>query len=68
MGDKGDGLALLMEALEQAHDLVGSTGVEVTGGFVCEHDDGVVDQGAGDGHTLLLTARELVGHVVHAVL
>ena len=29
--------------------------------------DGVVDQGAGDGHALALAARQLVRLVVHAV-
>ena len=56
MRHKGDGLTLLVQALEEAHDFIRSAGVKVTRGFVGEHDDRVVHQGAGDGHTLLLTA------------
>ena len=43
-------------------------GVEVAGGFVGEDDGGLVDEGAGDGDALALTAGELVGLVVHAGL
>ena len=37
------------------------------GGLVGEHDLGLVDEGAGDGHALLLAARELVRRVVGAL-
>ena len=59
MGDEGDGLALFVETLEQAHDLVRGAGVKVSGGFVGQYDDGVVNQGTGDGHTLLLSSGVL---------
>ena len=37
--------------------------VEVSGGFVGQHQRGVERQGAGDGHTLLLTAAQVVRFV-----
>jgi hypothetical protein len=43
-------------------------GIEVASWLVGEEDGGIVDEGARDGHPLPLTARKLVGLVVHAVL
>ena len=41
--------------------------VQVAGGFVGDDQHGIGDQGACDGHTLLLSAGEFLGLVVHAV-
>src|SRR3712207_9533473 len=41
--------------------------VEVAGGLVGEDQLGVADQGAGDGHALLLAARKLARPVLGAV-
>ena len=41
--------------------------VQVAGGFVGQNDGRLVDQGAGDGHPLLLAAGKLVGMMVDAV-
>ena len=38
------------------HDLIRTGGVEVPRGLIAEDDLGIVDQGPGDGHPLLLTA------------
>ena len=59
-------LPLGVELVEERHDLVAGLGVEVAGGFVGEDDGGLVDEGAGDGDALTLTAGELVGLVHHA--
>jgi len=67
MGDHDHGIARLMDALKDAHDLQGGAGVEVAGGLVGEDDGGVVDQGAGNGHALPLPPRQLVGAVVAPV-
>src|SRR6202035_4754819 len=66
VGYEDDGIAFFVEAVEEGHDLDAGLGVEVAGGLVGEDDGGVVDQGAGDGDALALTAGELVGLVVHA--
>ncbi len=41
--------------------------VQVAGGLVGQQQGGLGDQGAGDGHALLLAARELARTVAHAV-
>ena len=66
VGDDEDGVADGMQVIEEGHDLVAGLGVEVPGGLVGEDDGGVIDQGAGDGDALALSAGELVGLVVHA--
>ena len=66
VGDEHDGVAFGVEVVEEGHDLVAGLGVEVSGGLVGEDDGGLVDQGAGDGDALALTAGELVGLVHHA--
>src|ERR1700739_3666987 len=53
--------------VKDGHDFVAGLGVEVSGGFVGEDDGGAIDEGAGDGDALGLSAGELVGLVVHAV-
>ena len=49
-----------IDLLEQHHDLQRTRRVEVAGRLVGDDDAGVVDQCAGDGHTLLLAAGQLV--------
>ena len=67
MGHQHDRDALVVELLEQGADLDGGAAVEVAGGFVRKHDGGLSDQSPGDGHALLLAARELARLVVDAV-
>src|SRR5688572_6490164 len=67
VGDEDDGVAVGVELLEHAHDLLAGGAVEVPGGLVGEQDGRAHDQGPRDGHPLALTAGELVGLVVHAV-
>ena len=60
MGDHDDGDALfLVERDEQVHDLVAALAVEVAGRLVGEQYQRAGDDGAGDGHALLLAARQL---------
>ena len=63
MGDDHEGRAVLVELVEQVEDdlLVGF--VQVAGGFVGQQQLGVVDEGAGHAHALLLAAGELAGQV-----
>ena len=67
VGHQDDGVAFGVQTIEQRHDLVAGLGVEIAGRFVGEDDGGLVDQSAGDGHALALSAGEFVGLVVHAV-
>ena len=62
-----DDEAVLRDLLEEIHDLHGGLGVECAGRFVGEQDLRVIDQGAGDCHTLHLTAGHLVRLLVDLV-
>src|SRR4030043_1041462 len=60
VGDHDHGHALLfVEGLEDIHDLRARPAVEVAGGLVGQDQGWVVEEGPGDGHPLLLSAREL---------
>src|SRR5699024_5324307 len=63
-GGHDDGGALLVDAVEQVHDLGGGIRVEVAGGLVGKQDEWAVDGGAGDGHALLLAAGKFVREAV----
>src|SRR2546428_1071171 len=52
---------LAIDRLENVHDAAGERGIEAGGGFVGQNDRGPLGEGARDGHTLLLAARERVG-------
>ena len=67
VGHHDDGGAFLVEVGEQVHHLATVLRVEVTCRFVGEDELGVGDDGAGDGHPLLLTARQLLREVVFAM-
>ena len=68
MGDHHDGLAVLaVERLQQAQDLLGRLPVQVAGGLVADQQGRVGDDGAGDGHALLLAAGQFVRAVLRAV-
>ena len=66
--DQYDGVALLVQALEQRHDFVAGRGIEVAGRLVRQQDRRIVHQRAGDGDALPLTAGKLVRLVMHALL
>ena len=59
--------AVAAELLQDLHDLNGGLRVEGARGLVGEDDLGVVDDRAGDGHALHLSARKLVGLFVEVV-
>ena len=52
---------------EQVHDVVAGVGVEGAGRLIRQHDGRRPDQGAGDGHALLLSAGQLVRLVMGAL-
>ena len=64
MGHEDDGAPLGVELLEEHEYLEAGARVEVARGFVGEDYGGVVDQGAGYGYALHLSARHLVAVVV----
>ncbi len=67
VGDHDDGLAGEVEFEEDLEDLFSGGGVEISGGFVGEENDGVIDDGAGDGDPLAFAAGELAGEVKEAM-
>jgi len=67
VGNHYDGGALFVEVCQELHYFVTVGGVEVTGRFIGEDELGVIDDGAGNCDTLLLTTRELLWVVVTAV-
>src|SRR5690554_5294586 len=67
VGDQDDGLALVVQLVEQAHDPGGGGAVEVARGFVAEQDPRPGHQRPGDRHALALAAGELPGQVAGLV-
>jgi len=65
--DQHDRQAGAVEPLHEREDLDTRARVEVTGRLVGQDDGRIVDQRAGDGHALLLAARELIGVMVLAL-
>ena len=53
--------------LQKIHDLHAGFRIQRAGGFVCQEDFRVVDQGTGDGHPLHLAAGHLIGLFVHLI-
>ena len=63
--DQDDGLAeLTIEAVELGEDFGAGRRIEIAGRLVGEQNFRLVDQGPGDGDTLLLPAGELRGRVL----
>ena len=67
MGHHQHGGAQGVDPLQQAHDLQGPGGVQIPRGLVGDDGAGVVQQGPGDGHPLLLAAGELRGQAAALV-
>src|SRR5687767_11192760 len=65
--DHDDGLAELVESLQDREDLRARVRVEVPGRLVGEDHRRVVQERARDGDALLLSAGELARAVLHAV-
>ena len=57
VGDHEDGVAGAVEFTEKADDDLFVGFVEIAGGLVGKDEFGLIDERAGDGHALLLTAR-----------
>ena len=53
-----------IKAPQQSQNMLRRIGIKVAGGFVCNHDLGMGDNGSTDADSLLLPARELSGVVV----
>jgi hypothetical protein len=60
IGSVGDddkrGTMFAIQAEQELHDLLTRFRIQVTGGLIGEDDGGVIDQGTGNRHTLLLPA------------
>ena len=64
MGGHDDGRTRLTDLFEQTDDIVSCLGVEVSRRLIGDDDPGFVQDGPCNGDTLLLTARQLMGHLV----
>lgn len=51
---------LVRQGAQEVQNLAGADAVEIASGFVGQEHEGFHDQGAGDGHTLLFAAGELI--------
>src|SRR5690606_14837556 len=60
-------VAPAIERLEELHDLLPGSRIEISRGLVRQEDRGLVYKGTGYGHALPLTARQLVRFVMHSV-
>ena len=68
MGNHEHRLAVTFHQLfDQRHDFVGALAIQVSGGLVAKQKRRIGDNRAGDGHPLLLAARELAGVMIHAI-
>ena len=68
MGADDDRRPLAVDLLEQAHDLGGQVGVEISGRLVGQEEAGVVDDGPGDGDPLLFARGQGVGIIPDPVM
>ena len=68
MGHHEDGLAVGVEAGEQAQQLVGGLGIQRAGGLVGQQDTGPGNHGAGHSGALLLAAGHLIGVLFQQLL
>src|ERR1019366_6452827 len=66
VGNEDDGVALIVQTIEQRHNFHAGLRVQVAGGLVRQNDGRTVDQGASNGHALPLSAGQFVGLVVHS--
>ena len=64
MGYEYEGLVILLDGVFQYGDYLAAVlAVKVSRGLISQYELGLVDQSPCECHTLLLTARELVGEV-----
>ena len=66
MGDHDNGHTIPAQLPEDLHDLLAGLGVQRTCGFICQQQIRFAYNGSGDGHTLALTAGELIGQKMDA--
>src|SRR5688572_10694734 len=61
VGHDNDRSSFIVQTLEEREDFFAGHAVQVSGGFIRQDEVRIVHQAAGDGHSLLLAARELRG-------
>ncbi len=65
--DQHNRVSLRVQLVKKTHDLYAGLGVKVACRLIRQNNRRAVDQRARNGDSLALTARELIGLVVHAV-
>src|SRR5207302_10550738 len=69
VSDHDDGLfEFAVESLQEIKNFPCAAGIEIAGGLVRHQDSRVGDEGASDGHALLLPAGELPGIMRRAII
>jgi hypothetical protein len=63
MSDQDNGQAIAVQFLQDSRHRHRVVPVQITRGFVRQHNPGFLDQGPGDGDSLLLTSGEAAGLV-----
>jgi len=64
MRNLDDGCARVVQSPKELHDLLALGRVQIAGGFVGEDELGILNDGAGDAHKLLLSAGKLIGEKI----
>ena len=65
--DHHDGRSLLVQFMEQVHDLFAGMCIKVACWFISNDEHGVIDQRTSNGNTLLLPTGEFVGLMIHTI-
>ena len=59
--------AFIAQAADQLHGVLSQFRIQITRGFVCKHEFGLVGQSTSNGDSLLLTDRQLRGPMLQVV-
>ena len=66
VGDQNNRIALAVQVFHEFHNFIAGLRIQVAGRLVGQDDGWIIDQGAGNGDALALSAGKLIGLVVHA--
>src|SRR5207248_1473187 len=65
--DQNDGVAALIQILEQRHDFLAGFGIASPGASIRQNDGRLIDQRPSNGDALASTAGSIVGFMIHAI-
>jgi len=67
VGHHGNAAPPIMQLVQDRHDLLPGSGVQVAGRFICQDQHRVVDEGASDDHALTLPPGQLLRLMVDTI-